>query len=82
MNLTGLSYAIFGWFFAKHVSKVMALFVCTLSGLISTWLLISPYNEQDLVYQFITNILLSDLNLIIYLALVLGVGLLILNEYS
>ena len=82
MNLTGLSYALFGWFFAKHVSKLMALLVCIGSGQIFTWLAITPYNELDLVYEFVSNILMQDLNLIIYLALVLAVGLLILNEYA
>ena len=82
MNLTGLSYAIYGWFFAKNISKLMALLVCVGSGLIGTFLAISPYNEPSILYQFVFDILYQDINLIIYLAIVLIFGLVIINEYA
>ena len=50
MNIAGLSYAIFGWFFAKNVSKIMALLVCVGSGLIGTFLVISPFNDPSVIY--------------------------------
>jgi hypothetical protein len=50
MNIAGLSYALFGWFFAKNVSKVMALLVCLGSGVLGTFLAIAPYNEPSIMY--------------------------------
>lgn len=82
MNIAGLSYALYGWFFAKNVGKGMALLVCLGSGVLGTFILIAPYNEFSMFYQFVFEILVQDMSLIIYMALVLVIGLLILNEYS
>lgn len=73
LNFSGLVHVVIG----KYIG-LLSLFV----GLILTFVSISPYNEIGLIYTFLVEVLTQEVSIIAYMAIVLALGFLVIQQVS
>lgn len=79
LNFSGILYLVFRKVIPNHTTSSMVSILC---GLILTFLSIHPYNEPEMVFSFLKDMVQQEIYLILYIAVTLVMGLFTISQLA